>query len=65
MTTSPEIAAAKGWIVAFVACGFISLAQFAPSYPEGTMLWYTNIHATILIWCVAVLSMFMVSISAE
>jgi hypothetical protein len=43
----------QGFVLAMVVAGFISLVQFAPQ-PN----WFTNVHATVLIWCIAVFVMF-------
>lgn len=54
-----ERAFVRGWVIALVFAGFASLVQFLPG------VWYTSTHATILIWCVVVLSMFLYTIFGE
>lgn len=46
-------AGVQGFVLAMVIAGFISLFQFLPQ-PNP----FTNVHATVVIWCFAVLVMF-------
>jgi len=53
-------AGVQGFVLGLVLAGVISLVQFAPQ-PNL----FTNVHATVLIWCIAVLVMFLYTMGGE